>query len=72
MARVTLEPQADRDFDRLPVRIKARVGAVFERLEKWPTVSGAKPLRCDLAGRFRVRTGDYRVRFRDFASPGTR
>jgi mRNA-degrading endonuclease RelE of RelBE toxin-antitoxin system len=26
-------------------------------------VSGAKPLRGDLTGRYRVRTGDYRVQF---------
>jgi mRNA-degrading endonuclease RelE of RelBE toxin-antitoxin system len=29
----------------------------------WPAVSGAKPLRGDLAGHYRVRTGDYRVQF---------
>jgi mRNA-degrading endonuclease RelE of RelBE toxin-antitoxin system len=27
-------------------------------------VSGAKPLRGDLAGNFRIRTGDYRVIFK--------
>jgi mRNA-degrading endonuclease RelE of RelBE toxin-antitoxin system len=29
----------------------------------WPEVSGAKPLSGKLAGRYRVRTGDYRVQF---------
>lgn len=29
----------------------------------WPNVSGAKPLRNELSGRRRVRTGDYRVQF---------
>ncbi len=43
--------------------IHARVLAVLEHLEKWPVVSGAKPLRGDLSGRFRKRTGDYRVQF---------
>ncbi len=35
-----------------------------ERLEHWPEMSGAKPLREDLAGWYRLRTGDYRLRFR--------
>ena len=37
--------------------------AIVHRLESWPDVSGAKPLRGDLAGHYRVRTGDYRVQF---------
>ena len=36
---------------------------IFERLKAWPKVSGARPLRGPLAGRFRIRTGDYRVQF---------
>jgi mRNA-degrading endonuclease RelE of RelBE toxin-antitoxin system len=36
---------------------------VVERLQQWPQVSGAKPLSGRLAGRFRVRTGDYRLQF---------
>lgn len=43
--------------------IHARVLSLLERLEKWPTVSGAKPLSGPLAGRFRLRTGDYRLQF---------
>ncbi len=34
------------------------------RLAHWPDVSGAKPLSGDLAGWYRLRTGDYRLRFR--------
>jgi mRNA-degrading endonuclease RelE of RelBE toxin-antitoxin system len=30
-------------------------------LEDWPEVSGAKPLTGNLAGKYRVRTGDYRI-----------
>jgi mRNA-degrading endonuclease RelE of RelBE toxin-antitoxin system len=37
---------------------------LLERLEKWPNVSGAKPLRGNLAGRYRLRTGDFRMQFR--------
>lgn len=64
MADVTLTDDAAESFDRLPVGIKSRVEKVFGRLQKWPEVSGAKPLRGALAGYHRVRTGDYRVLFR--------
>ena len=33
------------------------------KLENWPAVSGAKPLSGKLAGRYRIRTGDYRMQF---------
>ena len=33
------------------------------RLEQWPDVSGAKRLAGELAGHYRLRTGDYRVQF---------
>ena len=42
--------------------IRERVLAIVQRLAKWPEV-GAKPLRGELAGDYRVRTGDYRVQF---------
>jgi mRNA-degrading endonuclease RelE of RelBE toxin-antitoxin system len=63
MAQVLLTPDAQRQLDRLPAVIYLRMLA-FERLQEWPKVSGAKPLRGTLAGHFRVRTGDYRVQFR--------
>jgi mRNA-degrading endonuclease RelE of RelBE toxin-antitoxin system len=37
---------------------------LFERLQTWPNVSGARALRGELAGSFRLRTGDYRLQFR--------
>jgi mRNA-degrading endonuclease RelE of RelBE toxin-antitoxin system len=64
MARVTLESEAAEQLLDLPSRIKDRVGKLLARLEKWPDVSGAKPLRGTLAGHYRLRTGDYRLRFR--------
>ena len=64
MAQVEYEAEAREQFDGLPVRIKTRVLAVVKRLTRWPDVSGAKPLRGALAGRYRIRTGDYRVQFR--------
>ncbi|MBI3835861.1 MAG: type II toxin-antitoxin system RelE/ParE family toxin [Planctomycetes bacterium] len=61
---VTLTPAAAREFDALPLTIQARMIRVFERLRDFPAVSGAKPLRRKLAGRYRMRTGDYRIQFR--------
>ena len=63
MAHVLLTPAAQEQLRELPEVIEARVRDIFTRLEKWPAVSGAKPLRGVLAGRYRIRTGDYRVQF---------
>ena len=38
--------------------------SIIQRLEKWPEVSGTKPLRGEWAGYHRIRTGDWRVLFR--------
>jgi len=64
MAHVVFEADASDQFRDFPERIKSRVIGVIERLEQWPAVSGAKPLRANLAGHYRIRTGDYRVQFR--------
>lgn len=64
MTPVTLSAIAAEQFLKLPTRIKGRVQAIFERLRSWPNVSGAKPMRGDLAGHYRIRTGDYRILFR--------
>ena len=61
---VELTPQAAMEVEALPNIIHARVRDVLARLRNWPAVSGAKPLRGRLAGRYRVRTGDYRIQFR--------
>jgi len=63
MARVTFEVEAAEQYGRLPARIKSRITTIIERLEHWPNVSGAKPLRGNLTGRYRIRTGDYRLQF---------
>ena len=60
---MTISPEGQADFEALPRTIQGRVLAVFERLENWPAVSGAKPLRGRLHGSFRIRTGDWRVIF---------
>ena len=61
---VEITPTAFEQAQALNEPIYSRVMALIERLEHWPAVSGAKPLRHELAGRFRLRTGDYRVQFR--------
>jgi mRNA interferase RelE/StbE len=63
MADVRLSGEAQEQFKALPRTIQARVTRLLERLEKWPAVSGAKPLRGALAGYYRLRTGDYRLQF---------
>jgi mRNA-degrading endonuclease RelE of RelBE toxin-antitoxin system len=63
MATVSLTAEAAEQLDRLPCTIHARVHRLLGRLQAWPVVSGAKALSGNLAGCFRLRTGDYRVRF---------
>ncbi len=63
MAQVQLTVEAFRQFDHLPVKIRGRLQRIIDRLENWPNVSGAKPLSGHLVGWFRIRTGDYRLRF---------
>ena len=64
MARVTYELEAVEQLAGLPNVVLARLENIVRRLQNWPDVSGAKPLRGDLAGHYRIRTGDYRVQFR--------
>lgn len=64
MANVVVSSKVQRQVDRLPKVIRARMWWLIQRLGKWPEISGAKPLRGDLAGRYRLRTGDYRLQFR--------
>ena len=68
MAIVVLIPAAQEQFDALPKAVRARIERILRRLERWPVVSGAKPLAHGLAGRWRLRTGDYRVQF--YVEPG--
>lgn len=64
MARVTYEADVAEQLARVPQAILRRLEAVIRRLEKWPNVSGARPLRGELAGHWRIRTGDWRMQFR--------
>ena len=58
MATVTYEREAVEQLGELPNVVLARMEGIVRRLENWPAVSGAKPLRGDLAGHYRIRTGD--------------
>ena len=64
MASVTVTPDALKQLGKLSLTIRERMAKLFQRLEAWPNVSGAKPLSGNLVGWYRLRTGDYRVRFR--------
>ena len=61
---IRLTSPAEKGLYALPKSIRCRVNGLLDRLEKWPAVSGAKPLRGKLAGHYRLRTGDFRVQFR--------
>ena len=63
MATVKLTRAAANGLEELSNPIHARVLNLLVKLEQWPNVSGAKPLRGELAGRYRLRTGDYRIQF---------
>ena len=65
MVKVFLTPEAQADSEHLPPMIQARVQVVLERLLEWPNVSGAKPLQYQWKGHFRIRTGDWRVIFKE-------
>jgi mRNA interferase RelE/StbE len=61
---VELTPDALDEFRALPGVMQKRVQKVIQRLRDWPAVSGAKALSGNLADWYRIRTGDYRIRFR--------
>ncbi|MGC9260785.1 MAG: type II toxin-antitoxin system RelE family toxin [Phycisphaerae bacterium] len=67
MVSVVITPDAEEQFKDLPKAVRARIMVVLERLARWPEVSGVKPLRGEMSGSYRIRTGDYRVVFRTHA-----
>ena len=62
--RVVIAQGALADVRALPVTMRARFDAVVTRLEAWPNVSGAKALRGEWKGHWRIRMGDWRVIFK--------
>ena len=63
MYELRITVAAREEFLLLPLRMHGRVQEVFDRLIRWPNVSGTKPLRAALKGAWRVRSGDWRVLF---------
>ena len=63
MHSVVLTISAAEDLEGLQEPIHTRVIKLLERLSNWPDVSGAKPLSGKLTGKYRLRTGDYRLQF---------
>jgi mRNA interferase RelE/StbE len=64
MATVRVTHEANEQARRLPKPIRNLFAKCLDRLRRWPVVSGAKPLRGNLAGWYRLRMGDYGLRFR--------
>jgi len=65
MVKVLISPDGQDDFSDLPLGMQARVLKVVEKLKNWPNVSGAKALSHDWKGHYRIRTGDWRVIFKE-------
>jgi mRNA-degrading endonuclease RelE of RelBE toxin-antitoxin system len=63
MATVIVPAQVAAEIRRLPLGIQARMDRLVGRLANWPQVSGVKRLTGSLAGKYRLRTGDYRLQF---------
>lgn len=61
---VTITPSARVELEAVPLVIRNRIVEVFHRLAQWPAVSGVRPLRGELHGSYRIRTGAWRVVFR--------
>ncbi len=60
---VYLTSEAQPDADNLPFTMQARLDDIIARLERWPNVSGHKPLVGEWRGHYRIRMGDWRVIF---------
>jgi mRNA-degrading endonuclease RelE of RelBE toxin-antitoxin system len=63
VATTRITREALKQLESVPLTIQNRVAKVIDRLNAWPNVAGAKPLRGSLAKHYRIRTGDWRVQF---------
>jgi mRNA-degrading endonuclease RelE of RelBE toxin-antitoxin system len=63
MVSVVLTAEARQELSELPRPIVLRMQNLLTRFGQWPNVSGVKRLRGELAGKCRLRTGDYRLQF---------
>jgi len=62
--KVLLAGEVKRDMRDLPAAMLPRIHDVFDRLAKWPEVSGVKWLTGQWKGHARIRMGSWRVIFR--------
>jgi len=58
---VLFRPAAHRELLSLPRKVRERILARLEELASDPHMPGTEPLRGDLKGRRKLRTGEYRV-----------
>lgn len=63
MLPVILTAAAKADLHDLPLFVLPKVQDALQRLGAWPAVSGAKPLRGERQGSYRLRVRDYRIVF---------
>jgi mRNA interferase RelE/StbE len=63
MAKVEMTKKAARQYENLPLIVQNRLIGAIRRLAGWPNVAGVKALAGDLRGWYRLRIGDYRMRF---------
>ena len=63
MFEVKLTQLAVDQLEELDKPMHARVLNRLDGLKDWPNVSGARRLSGGLTGRYRIRTGDYRLQF---------
>ena len=61
---VRFEKAADRDLDRLPTEVQARVVRHIEGLARDPRPPGVEALAGRLRGLLKLRVSDYRVAYR--------
>jgi len=64
VSNVILSPHAAFGFEKAPTGMIRRINDASARLERWPKVIGAKPLRGNLKGCSRLRCCDWRIVFR--------
>ena len=61
--RVEVQLSAERDFDHLPAKAQGQVFRALAALEENPRPPGIVALKGKLKGRYRLRTGDFRISY---------
>lgn len=61
--KVVMLRHAEREFDRLPEQVRARVAPALRDLVDTPRPQGVKSLKGRLRGLLRIRVGEWRVAY---------